>query len=227
MPNPVIDGVRRAAAVRKQAGIPQTSPVDVSWLAEELGLVVVRRPMPGGLSGMHYAHPKGRSFVAINSTERSLRQNFTLAHEIGHHLFDCDQTIVEALDDEGKTPVERRANAFAANLLLPDAAIEDWKAAVRAKFDLDDVARLAIRYQLSYEATLFRLKSARVISDVDPFRDKTPMAPTLRNVLNASSEVAFEAPVALAKMADEALERHIISQKRYSALLADLDPSRE
>jgi Zn-dependent peptidase ImmA (M78 family) len=221
--SPVTEGARQAASTRKQVGVPPTAPIDLAWLAERLKLVVVRRPMPTGLSGMHYAHPSGRSFVAINSAELSLRQNFTLAHEIGHHLFDGDQTIVEAVGESDGTPVEKRANAFAAHLLLPDEAISEWHSEVRKKFGLDDIAKLAIRYQLSYPATLYRLKSMHIVADVEPLFDKSEMNLTLRQILTAPANVHLEVPSSFMKLADEALERHIISKRRHTALLADLE----
>ena len=226
MPNPVTEGCRAAEAMRKQAGVNLAAPIDLTWLAEQIGLIVVRRPMPGALSGMHYSHASGRSFVAINSADIILRQNFTLAHEIGHFHFDRDQTIVEAVGDTDNSPKERRANAFAAHLLLPDAAIIAWEKSTRAVFDETDIARLALRYQLSWPATLFRLKSAGVIEDTTTY-DKERVEQVHRALLGAHSEMTFEMPATVAKMADQALERHLISTKRHAEISSGLERRKE
>lgn len=215
-------GRQMAAKVRREHFVSALAPIDPSWLAERIGLIVIRRPMPSDLSGVHFSHPGGKSFVAVNSSDTALRQNFTLAHEIAHHFFDGDQTIAEKITGSEKTPVEVRANAFAAHLLLPDDALDAWSAIVRTPFDQNDIARLAVRYRLSYLATLYRLKNHGTISGVDDYTDRSTIDPTLRGILNARTE-SFEVPSIVAKMADEALRKHVISKRRHEAILNDLE----
>jgi len=218
MTNPVTEGLKAARAVRERLGLGPTAPADVAWIARRLGAVIVRRPLADGLSGIHLAHSSGRSFVAINSTDIASRQNFTLAHELGHVHFDREQVIAEKIELGDVPPIEKRANAFAAELILPTAAIEEWKRTPHLQTSPDEVARLATTFRMSYQATLFRLKSCGIIDDIEPlYGERDTINPTLRKLLNLPGE-SFELPDDFIRMADEALSRSIISRRRHRVL---------
>lgn len=79
--------------------------------------------------------------VAVNVDDASeTARRFVLAHELGHHLFDLEES--GATTDEGDLrrakawfdtpPREKRANAFAAMLLAPVSAVREIAAAPRA-----------------------------------------------------------------------------------------------
>jgi Zn-dependent peptidase ImmA (M78 family) len=219
MANPVTEGIKAAQAIRKRLGIGVASPVDVAWIARKLEVLIVRKPLTDGLSGIHLAHASGRCFVAINSLDRATRQNFTLAHELGHVQFDRDQTIAEKIFADASLPVERRANAFAAELILPEAAVREWLATPHLHISPDEVARLAIAYHMSYLATLYRLKNCEAIKDITALQQaRDTVNPTLRSLLSCPGENAFELPQEFIRMADEALSRAIISRRRHRVL---------
>src|ERR1700722_13802187 len=124
MPNPVTDGLREARAVRRALGLDPSQPIDPGVVANRLGIIVVRRALRSHrLSGMHlYDSEADAHFVLVNSAQRLFRQRFTLSHEIGHARFDRE-TIVESVQANAITPEEKRANAFAAELLMPERAM--------------------------------------------------------------------------------------------------------
>ncbi len=79
--------------------------------------------------------------IAVNVDQASeTARRFVLAHELGHHLFDLEESGATA--DEGDLrranawfdtpPREKRANAFAAMLLAPGAAIRELAGGPRA-----------------------------------------------------------------------------------------------
>jgi Zn-dependent peptidase ImmA (M78 family) len=219
MANPVNEGQKAARDLRRRLDLGQTAPVDVTWIARKLGVVVVRKRLADGLSGVHLAHGSGRSFVAVNSSDIASRQNFTLAHELGHHEFDHGHVIVEKIDFTDAAPIEKRANAFAAELILPAKAVEEWRSTPHLQISANEVARLAATYRMSYLATLYRLKSCGAIEDIAPLQEaRDSIDPVVRKLLNLPVENPFELPTEFLRMADEALSRSIISRKRHAEL---------
>jgi hypothetical protein len=132
-----------AAALVRKHGLrgPQ---IDVSALAEAEGLRVVhsRFPHQGLLVG---------DTVEVPDDEPLVAQRFLIAHELGHwHL--CHQ-LPEA-------KVEREANAFASELLVPR---EDLRAAVNSPPSL---AELRQHFNVSRDVILYALIDIRLLDRV-------------------------------------------------------------
>ncbi|WP_020498997.1 ImmA/IrrE family metallo-endopeptidase [Sciscionella marina] len=64
-------------------------------------------------------------FIGVARTRNPMRQRSTLAHELGHVLFQ-DWTDSDARDGNGRTPTEIRADAFARHLLVPVEGLRDF-----------------------------------------------------------------------------------------------------
>lgn len=139
----------QAAKLLKAADVT-APPVPVEELATELlGIRVVRRSnWPG--SGLALTVPDGW-LVALRAEEAPVRQRFSLAHECKHIL---DDSHIERLyGGASEEWVEAICNRFAANLLMPRAWVKaDW-----ASRGIQDVSRLARRYEVSRSAMDFRL----------------------------------------------------------------------
>ncbi|MDR2873048.1 MAG: ImmA/IrrE family metallo-endopeptidase [Xanthomonadaceae bacterium] len=99
--------------------------------------------------------------IAYNGKSRLERQRFTIAHELGHFIlhrsqqqkFNCDKqsvhTGIETLRD-----IEREADDFASNLLMPGDLLRSWVSSQRIDFRvLGDIAK---RFQVSLEALCIR-----------------------------------------------------------------------
>lgn len=60
----------------------------------------------------------------VNADESPKRQNFTIAHELGHfllgHLNSSEYSVLYRNNELSDSPLEREANCFAANLLVPE-----------------------------------------------------------------------------------------------------------
>lgn len=101
------------------------------------------------------------TLVQVNSSKRRTRMFFTLAHEFGHallHKGEYSQLREHPLNNSSvlssSSPEEVWCNAFAAALLLPGEALE-----ARPYWPLDACLKLYVSSGLSWEATLYRLKS--------------------------------------------------------------------
>jgi uncharacterized protein DUF955 len=99
--------------------------------------------------------------IYYNLQGSSGRRRFTAAHEFGHYLlhrkqyprgFRCDEA---AVDGRTKIDVERQANEFAANLLMP---FDDFRRQIPAKdsTDFDKLSECATRYDVSLIAAVLR-----------------------------------------------------------------------
>lgn len=125
-------------------------PIDVLACARSVGLPIFATPLQNGVSGMLVRHdPKAgdSGFVCyVDSTEPSVRQRFTAAHELGHfslhrHLIGETHQDNYLLRAQGfSNQQETQANAFAADLLMPRNLIEQqMEAGVTAVADLAKV----------------------------------------------------------------------------------------
>ena len=160
----------RAAELIERFGV-KTPPVPVERIAKQLGVVVRYSPFDDELSGMAFLK-EGAEIIGVNANHLSNRQRYTLAHELGHiclHRLQLekgvhvDQGSINSLrrdlvSQDGTDPLEREANAFAAELLMPKkllaGALDD------RMIDLDDDRLLALakRFKVSLMALQYRLQ---------------------------------------------------------------------
>jgi hypothetical protein len=106
----------------------QEPPVNVTALAEALGLNVQEKPFPD-ISGMlmpdpENGGPSGYSIV-VNSEDSETRKRFTIAHEIAHFLLHRNKDTKAFTDNiKYRSPGvsderEAQANRLAADILMP------------------------------------------------------------------------------------------------------------
>jgi Zn-dependent peptidase ImmA (M78 family) len=137
-------------------------PVNVEAIAKGLGMDVLRQPNPG-YSGLFTKLADGTPVCSINSADAPVRQRFTVAHEIGHLVLGHESGYrdgPEAFSTDNRDPREVAANQFAAELLMPEAAI---RFLVFEK-KISDVAVLAVKADVSQVAMQYRLKNLGLVS---------------------------------------------------------------
>jgi hypothetical protein len=109
-------------------GLAGAPPVPVEDIADSLfGLLVVDVP---GMAESGTLRP-ARCEVHVNADETAVaprRRRFTIAHEIGHWVLhaagDRDRIVYcRITDGEAVDPIEREANRFAAELLMPEPLV--------------------------------------------------------------------------------------------------------
>jgi Zn-dependent peptidase ImmA (M78 family) len=103
-------------------------PVQPQWIAKVMGIEVVPRDLRPNLSGRIEGR-EGRARIDLNRREPELRQRFTLAHEIGHFVKNKDAEFEyvdhrDTLAEQGTNEEEVFANSFAAELLMPESAVQ-------------------------------------------------------------------------------------------------------
>jgi Zn-dependent peptidase ImmA (M78 family) len=103
----------------------------------------------------------GRKLILLNHNEPLVRQRFTLAHEIGHACLhdDGEGAVIDLRSSDmelggGKNPKETEANAFAADLLMPNIPF----AQKYGEFD-GNARRLAAFFKVSETAIFVRIKN--------------------------------------------------------------------
>ena len=109
-----------------------------------------------------------RAFAFVHGRQAVVRQRFTVAHELGHHVLghgpalDTPRSIFAGDFD----PVEAQANAFAAELIAPAPAVRRVAAELGARpVTLELVVRAAREFGLSAQAARIRLERAGVLRD--------------------------------------------------------------
>lgn len=119
-------------------------------------------------------HKSGRFHIYCCNLDRverldAPRSRFTLAHELGHYYIDDHRLALAAgrvpahpskCDYESKNPVEREADHFASNLLMPAARFT--KAARKAPAGLKGVLSMAATFGTSLTSTALRYASLDV-----------------------------------------------------------------
>lgn len=124
----------------------------VERVEEYLGVEVVVRK----LVGAGYSFKIGdHSVVVVNAEPFWFRQNFTIAHEIGH-LASGSECLG---DTKNVNDSERNANSFAAEMLLPKKVVcsINW-----ATVSLEEIAENIWRWGVSTQALCYRLDNLRI-----------------------------------------------------------------
>lgn len=134
-------------------------PVDPMRIAASMGIVLIGDP--SFKASGHYipANPETQEPPKIfyNSSESYVRQRFTVAHEIAHHVLNHGERNRDTPADftmGTRDPKEKAANMFAARLLMPTDSIH---AAIAVK-RLGTVEELARAFWVSQAAMRYRLK---------------------------------------------------------------------
>jgi Zn-dependent peptidase ImmA (M78 family)/transcriptional regulator with XRE-family HTH domain len=169
------DGLRRkkpgpaAELILTLAG-PGEPPVVPREVARRLGIQVFDWAFGDDISGIFVCF-EGKTAIGVNETHPVARQRFTVAHELGHHVYSDREAIVLdyfgrergfSFDSSETAEAETKANQFAADLLMPAAWIRNDVAETTP-----DVRLLAKRYGVSEQAMWFRLLNLRLVSESD------------------------------------------------------------
>ena len=144
--------------ILQELGIAEPSEIFIEAIAQHCGATIVYEPIKG--SEARILGYGDRAIITVNKDSRLPRQRFSAAHELGHWM--CDRgkiafSCVEAVfrtEWEDDNP-ERRANRFAADLLMPEAMFVPQ--AKNKPITFDSVETLRKVFQVSLTATAIRL----------------------------------------------------------------------
>ena len=157
-----------AQMILDRLGIEEV-PIPIVAIMKSLNFQVVAGELKDEISGIIGIDDdlaknfKSSKVIAINNKDNVGHQRFTMAHELAHYLFDFDVSnqivyynTYNTFEDENEE--ERRANYFAANLLMPEKKFNKEFDNVVIKNNLYvTVEKLSQIFQVSGEAVRRRI----------------------------------------------------------------------
>lgn len=166
MKNYKLDIERVALELRSKYNVESYGINDIFSFVDRMNINLIRMPIDENSICGFSAVYEGKKVIVSNSSEILSREIFTIAHEIGHCLFDLDvdeQRLIvdEDINSNSKDFSEKRADYFAVVLLLPEEQLRKY-----IKFELEkrpseiralDVIRMQIEFNVSYAAIVMRL----------------------------------------------------------------------
>ena len=149
-------------------------PIDIESLVEAHNIVIRTQELEDSVSGM-LVIKDDRAIIGVNEGHHPNRQRFTLAHELGHFLLHRSASSIfidastvffrDITSSDGSKVQEIEANAFAAELLMPEKQLRDM---IRNQpfdaFDEGAVRRLAAQFGVSAQALTIRLTKLGLIN---------------------------------------------------------------
>lgn len=158
-------------AYHRESGMPDA--VDLDILRQMLpttpygkGVREIKAPMVldvDSCEGMLVRNPNDVAEWGIfyNGKASPERRRFTIAHELGHFIlhrgqqqsFNCDKESVYSGIDTIRV-IEREADDFASNLLMPGDLLREWIS--NQRIDLRVLSAIAKRFKVSFEALCIR-----------------------------------------------------------------------
>lgn len=164
------DGQELAGRTRAALGLGSAPLGSLADLAERhFGVDVECGPFGPGVSGM-CVHAGPIALILANTELTAGHLRFTLAHELAHHLLGDPREVVIEDGLGGDAVLERRANAFAAHLLMP---ADELRRVVADRAVSDEVlAELMQYFQVSLASLVNHLAAVKVID----FGQRQPLA---------------------------------------------------
>ncbi len=165
------DQGKRAASQERERLLLGNQPIqNIFDLLRKQGVRLCRHRLEdASLSGVTVAHPKAGICVLLNYEEDMYRQFFSAAHEYGHVLFDRDvissNGCVISYKYSRSDIIEIRANAFAAELLLPSAALTKYQRPANLEKLTDLIGTVARDYRVNTETVAIRMKECGWITE--------------------------------------------------------------
>lgn len=188
-------GERLSEEERRRLGLGTAPLPDVAELLESQGVRTGLVDFPEDVSGLTLCDSSVGLFVVANRAHHYLRRRFSFAHEYAHVVADRHRFGRISRSSERDDLLEVRANAFAANFLLPEAGVRQFVAglgkgmpsrAFAEVFDeagslnvegrtepgsqslqLYDVVQLAHYFGVSRLSALFRLRNLRLVTEAE------------------------------------------------------------
>jgi len=160
-------GIIAAYEERKRLGIKDEIP-DIYNLLRQQDIHIFRRKLDdSNISGVYINHPYAGHCVLINYCEDIYRQNFSMAHEYCHVLFDSNNGQNVSYINKNNSPLEIRANYFARHFLLPNTALKKYKfnfmnATIEQMISM--IVFLTEKYKVNPQVVIYQLEENNYIS---------------------------------------------------------------
>lgn len=120
----LLSSAKELLKLARENGV-EASPLNLEKLLKFLGITLVMEEGDESFSGCIEKRGNGY-YISVNKYHPEKRKRFTIAHELGHYflhrsiLSDIGREEVLMREPSALTPIEREANNFAADLLMPE-----------------------------------------------------------------------------------------------------------
>lgn len=149
----------------QEFGVTEPKEIDLEAIAWTLGAEVRYRPLDG--CEARIVGNGDRAIITVNLRSSVRRQRFSLGHEIGHWCFHRGRCLVCRADDinlgsEARSPLEKVADQYAANLLLPPYLV--WPILAKQKrLTFKIMAEIADKFDVSLTAAAIQTIQSNII----------------------------------------------------------------
>lgn len=160
LPSEIAEAEDLAMRARRAMGIPDGPLHDLQRACESVGLLAFSLDV-GDASDAAYVEVENLGVALVNGSADPGRRRFSLAHELGHHVF--GDAYAPEVSVSGTDDVERSINAFAVHLLLPRRPVSElWHSAADQETRMTAVA-VSVRFRVSWTATCSQLRTLGLI----------------------------------------------------------------
>lgn len=181
---------QRALQVRQENNIQTYGIKDIFSLITQSGIHLIRYPFGKDKLLGFSTFFEGKKVIVSNSSEILSREIFTIAHELGHTVYDFEEEFNDVkidieIDEDSKDISEARAFHFANCFLMPEEELRKY-----IKYELKkkhqeikalDIVRIQLEFQVSYAAAVVRLHNLKMINSSHKsllFDDRNSMTST-------------------------------------------------
>jgi Zn-dependent peptidase ImmA (M78 family) len=220
-----------AIDTRLTLGLQSTEHFDVYRAVTSLGITCVKRPLESNISGATLKTNKVK-VILVNSSKTLGHQNFTIAHELYHCLYDgniVSRACKTERFSQGRGS-ERVADLFATLVLMPEEAIFN-QLRLRKKLDMEltlaDIINLEQFFGVSRRAMCWRLEDLKLIKReqsknfcMNVIQSAISLGKNTDLYRQTNDKVIISDYV---EKANEALQKNLITDSRYEEILADAD----
>jgi len=218
-----------AIETRLRLGLQSTEHFDVYRAVTSLRITCVKRPLESKISGATLKTNKV-NVILVNSAKTLGHQNFTVAHELYHCLYDVN-LISRACKTEkfsrGRGS-EQAADLFATLLLMPEEAIFN-QLRLRKKPDINltlaDIINLEQFFGVSRRAMCWRLEELKLIKRE---QSENYCINVIQSAMSLGKDIELYMPTNdngiisdYVEKASEALQKNLITDSRYEEILTD------
>ena len=149
-----------AMELRKEWRLGIDPVPNMTELLEDRGIKVLLLKLPDRVSGLtgsvRQSHDNARlSVIVVNAMHSLERRRLTLAHELGHRVFDADSPVDH----------EKAATEFAGAFLVTHEHLESQLGPHRNALSYDELVQLKRQYGVSAAALLVRLNRYGIVDD--------------------------------------------------------------
>jgi len=168
MVSPKVTASIGARRLRERYNLRDKPIGDLRALLDNAGVRVFEVPIPNDeLSGFSFWHEKYGPCILVNAKDVKGRRNFTLAHELAHLLYSHGSSACYIPSDisDVRERIERKANQFAAELLLPETGVvhDLKKRNLSRKPSEKQLRQMSIKWGVSIQALGYRLEGLGLI----------------------------------------------------------------